>query len=149
MLRHRAIAVLLLLAAVACSSESTTNGPARPTTPPDVAAPPADAQKTASGLAFKILKAGSGTDHPTPMSTVRVHYTGWKTDGEMIDSSVVRGEPAEFGLFQVIDGWTEGLQLMTAGETRRFWIPGSLAYDGMPGRPQGMLVFDIELLEIK
>lgn len=141
MFRHRAIATLLLLAAVACSSE--------PSVPADVAAPPADAQKTASGLAHKVLKAGTGTQHPTPMSTVRVHYTGWKTDGEMIDSSVVRGEPAEFGLFQVIDGWTEGLQLMTVGETRRFWIPGSLAYDGKPGRPQGMLVFDIELLEIK
>lgn len=144
MFRHRAIAVLLLLAAVACSSE-----PSVPATPADVAAPPADAQKTASGLAHKVLKPGSGTDRPTPMSTVRVHYTGWKTDGEMIDSSVVRGEPAEFGLYQVIPGWIEGLQLMTVGETRRFWIPGSLAYDGQPGRPQGMLVFDIELLEIK
>ncbi len=144
MLRHRAVALVLLLAAVACSSE-----PSVPATPPDVAAPPADAQKTASGLAFKVLKSGSGTEHPGPMSTVRVHYTGWKTDGEMIDSSVVRGEPAEFGLYQVIDGWIEGLQLMTVGETRRFWIPGPLAYDGKPGRPQGMLVFDIELLEIK
>jgi len=67
----------------------------------------------------------------------------------MIDSSVARGEPAEFPLNMVITGWTEGLQLMVVGEKRRFWIPAKLAYETMPSRPQGMLVFDIELLAVR
>jgi peptidylprolyl isomerase len=66
----------------------------------------------------------------------------------MFDSSVTRGEPAEFGLNQVIPGWTEGVQLMVEGEKRRFWIPVELAYNNRPGRPAGMLVFDVELLAI-
>jgi FKBP-type peptidyl-prolyl cis-trans isomerase len=68
----------------------------------------------------------------------------------MFDSSVTRGEPATFGLGQVIKGWTEGLQLMVEGEKTRFWIPAELAYGEKPqgGRPAGMLVFDVELLEI-
>ncbi len=119
-----------------------------PETPADVAAPPADAQKTASGLAYKVLQPGTGTEHPTATSRVRVHYSGWKTDGSMFDSSLVRGEPAEFGLNQVIAGWTEGVQLMVVGEKTRFWIPQDLAYKGQPGAPEGMLVFDVELLDI-
>lgn len=112
---------------------------------------PPDAQKTASGLSWKMLKAGTGTARPTPTSTVLVHYTGWKMDGEKVDSSVDRGQPIDFRLDGVIDGWTEGLQLMVVGEKRRFWIPGHLAYDNSsrPGAPKGMLVFDIELLEFK
>jgi peptidylprolyl isomerase len=117
--------------------------------PPDVAAPPADAQKTASGLASKVLQPGTGTEHPTVDSKVKVHYTGWTTDGKMFDSSVQRGQPITFPLNGVIPGWTEGVQLMVVGEKRRLWIPGNLAYDGKPGRPQGMLVFDVELLDIK
>lgn len=117
--------------------------------PPDVAAPPADASKTATGLFSKVIKAGTGTIHPTAASTVKVHYSGWLTNGELFDSSVVRGEPIEFGLTRVIPGWTEGLQLMVIGEKRRFWIPQSLAYDGQPGAPAGVLVFDVELLDIK
>jgi peptidylprolyl isomerase len=117
--------------------------------PEDVAAPPADAEKTASGLASKVLTKGSGTAHPDAWDKVTVHYTGWTTDGKMFDSSVQRGKPATFGLGQVIAGWTEGLQLMVVGEKRRLWIPQDLAYRGMPGRPAGMLVFDVELLEVK
>jgi peptidylprolyl isomerase len=119
-----------------------------PPPPADVAVPPADAQKTESGLASKVLKAGTGTRHPKATSRVRVHYTGWTTDGKMFDSSLARGTPATFELTQVIPGWTEGLQLMTEGESRRFWIPKKLAYRGEPGKPEGMLVFDVELLEI-
>jgi FKBP-type peptidyl-prolyl cis-trans isomerase len=119
--------------------------------PPDVAAPPADAVKTASGIASKVLTAGTGKTRPTATSRVTVHYTGWTTDGKMFDSSVQRGEPSTFPLNGVIKGWTEGVQLMVVGEKRRFWIPGSLAYDNStrPGAPKGMLVFDIELLEIE
>ena len=78
-----------------------------------------------------------------------MHYSGRTTDGEMFDSSVKRGEPSTFGLNQVIAGWTEGVQLMVVGDKTRFWIPEALAYRGVEGRPQGMLVFDIELLEIE
>jgi FKBP-type peptidyl-prolyl cis-trans isomerase len=116
--------------------------------PPDVKAPPADATRTASGLAYKILGKGTGGDKPGPADVVRVHYTGWQTNGEMFDSSVTRGQPAEFPLNQVIPGWTEGVQLLTKGDKARLWIPEALAYKGRPGAPQGMLVFDVELIDI-
>lgn len=120
-----------------------------PATPEDVAAPPADAQKTASGLAYKVLSPGQGGTKPTADSTVTVHYSGWTTDGKMFDSSVVRGEPTSFPLRGVIPGWTEGVQLMELGSKVRFWIPEELAYKGQQGAPQGMLVFDVELLSFK
>jgi len=120
-----------------------------PTTPADVAAPPADATVTESGLAYKVLRHGIGTVHPKRSSTVEVHYSGWTTDGKMFDSSVLRGKTAAFGLDQVIRGWTEGLQLMVEGEKTRFWIPAKLAYPNDKSKPQGMLVFDIELVDIK
>jgi peptidylprolyl isomerase len=116
--------------------------------PPDVKAPPKDAQKTASGLASKVITKGTGKTHPTATSNVTVNYTGWKTDGTMFDSSVTRGTPATFPLNRVIAGWTEGVQLMVVGEKRRFWIPEPLAYRG-EREPKGMLVFDVELLDIK
>ena len=119
-----------------------------PEVPADVAAPPADAETTASGIASKVLAKGTGTEHPKASSRVTVHYSGWTTDGQMFDSSVTRGQPATFGLGQVIPGWTEGLQLMVEGEKRRFWIPDTLAYKGQPNRPQGTLVFDVELISI-
>lgn len=116
--------------------------------PPDVAAPPADAQKTSTGLASKVLQPGTGKDHPNASAKVKVHYTGWTTDGKMFDSSIKQGEPAMFQLDMVIPGWTEGVGLMTEGEKRRLWIPQDLAYKGQPGMPAGMLVFDVELLRI-
>lgn len=122
--------------------------PAPPPAPKDVAAAPANAKRTASGLAYRVLTRGKGKAHPTAQNKVTVHYTGWTTDGQMFDSSVTRGEPASFGLGQVIPGWTEGVQLMVEGEKTRFWIPEELAYKGRPGAPQGMLVFDVELLKI-
>jgi len=132
-------------AAPAAAAPAAAGGP--PAVPADVAAAPADAVKTASGLASKVLSAGTGKAHPTRASTVKVHYTGWTTDGKMFDSSVVRRRPATFPLSRVIKGWTEGVQLMVQGEKRRFWIPANLAYEGRSG-PQGTLVFDVELLEI-
>jgi peptidylprolyl isomerase len=121
----------------------------RPETPVDVAAPPEDATTTGSGLAYKVLRDGHGIVRPNRRSTVVVHYTGWTTDGRMFDSSVLRGEPATFPLSGVIRGWIEGLQLMTAGERTRFWIPAHLAYGNDRSKPQGMLVFDVELIEVK
>ncbi len=122
-----------------------------PETPSDVQAPPADAAKTASGLASKVLQAGKGEHKPAAADTVTVHYSGWTTDGKLFDSSVKRGQPTSFPLNGVIKGWTEGLQLMVEGEKRRFWIPANLAYGENPGggRPGGLLVFDVELISIK
>ena len=143
----RLACVALLLTLGACSSPWSGELAQIPA-PPDVAAVPADASRTGSNLASKVIAAGTGTRHPRPNSTVTVHYTGWTTDGRMFDSSVARGEPSTFSLNRVIDGWTEGVQLMVEGEKRRFWIPARLAYEGAPGSPQGMLVFDIELIRI-
>src|SRR5919201_2463202 len=124
------------------------SGAEPPRAPADVAAPPADARRTPSGLAYKVLTPGTGKQHPGPATRVTVHYSGWTTDGQMFDSSVARGQPATFALNQVIPGWTEGMQLMVADEKTRFWIPEKLAYKGQPGAPKGMLVFDIELISI-
>src|SRR5690554_4594755 len=115
--------------------------------PDNVAAPPAEAVVTSSGLAFVVLNPGSG-DSPSASDTVRVHYTGWTTDGAKFDSSVDRGQPAEFPLNRVIAGWTEGVSLMKTGEKTRLWIPEALAYQGRPGAPKGMLVLDVELIAI-
>jgi FKBP-type peptidyl-prolyl cis-trans isomerase len=119
-----------------------------PSAPHDVSAAPADATVTKSKLAYVVLKPGSGTKHPKGNSTVLVHYSGWTSDGKLFDSSVTRGEASEFSLEAVIPGWREGLELMTEGEKVRFWIPSEFAYHGTPNKPQGMLVFDIELLKI-
>ena len=121
-----------------------------PSAPPvDVAQPPNDARRTPSGLAYKVLNPGTGSQHPSPTSLVTVNYTGWTTDGKMFDSSVMRGSPATFQLDQVIKGWTEGVQLMVEGEKMRFWIPEALAYQGQAGGPKGMLVFDVELIKVE
>src|SRR6476661_4199995 len=135
------IPALLLVSAPLLAAPPETAAPPQPSTP-------AAAQTTASGLASKVLTAGTGTDHPVPTDLVKVDYTGWTTDGKMFDSSVARGRPAVLPLGRVIAGWGEGLQLMVVGEKRRFWIPARLAYEGKPGKPQGMLVFDVELLDI-
>lgn len=146
------IVIALGLSSAACADGCRRGGPQGSAgdipAPPDVAAAPGDAERTASGLASKVLQPGAGTAHPGPRSNVRVHYTGWTTDGTMFDSSVARGESIVFRLDQVIPGWTEGVQLMVEGEKRRFWIPSELAYDNAPGAPQGMLVFDVELIDI-
>jgi peptidylprolyl isomerase len=135
--------MLISLTFLLCAATAFAQAP--PPAPPDVAAPPADAKKTASGLASKVIQAGTGKTNPTKTDLVTVHYTGWKTDGAMFDSSMTRGMPSTFPLDRVIAGWTEGVQLMVAGEKRRFWIPEALAYQGRR-EPKGMLVFDVELI---
>lgn len=120
--------------------------------PDDVAAAPAGAERTESGLASRVVTPGTGTDRPNGTARVTVHYTGWTTDGRMFDSSRRRGEPAAFPLNRVIPGWTEGVQLMVVGESRRFWIPAELAYGATPrrpGAPAGPLTFDIELVSFE
>jgi FKBP-type peptidyl-prolyl cis-trans isomerase len=107
---------------------------------------------TESGLQYQVLKEGAG-EKPTAASTVKVHYHGTLTDGTVFDSSVDRGEPTEFGVGQVIRGWTEGLQLMSVGSKYKFFIPQELAYGANP-RPNGVikpfaaLIFEVELLEV-
>jgi FKBP-type peptidyl-prolyl cis-trans isomerase len=121
---------------------------APPPVPPDVAAPPKDAKKTAAGVFYKVLTPGKGTEHAAATDGVKVNYTGWTTDGRLFDSSFLKGQPADFSLSGVIKGWTDGLQTMVAGETTRFWIPVELAYNHQPGKPDGMLVFDVEMIEV-
>ena len=106
---------------------------------------------TASGIQYSVEKQGTGP-RPRASDRVRVHYRGTLLDGTEFDSSYSRGEPAVFGLGQVIAGWTEGLQLRPIGGKYRFWIPGELAYGtrGSPPNipPNATLVFDVELLDI-
>lgn len=107
-------------------------------------------ETTPSGLKYEILKKGDGGDRPKFGDTVEVHYTGTLEDGTEFDSSRRRGQPASFRLGNVIEGWNEGLQLMSAGARYRFTIPGDLAYgaEGRPPRipPNATLIFDVELL---
>jgi len=104
-----------------------------------------------SGLQYEVLKAGTGPK-PTTADKVKVHYHGTLTDGTVFDSSVQRGEPATFGLTQVIKGWTEALQLMPVGSKWRIYLPYDLAYGdkGAGGKigPYETLIFEVELLEI-
>ncbi len=107
---------------------------------------------TTSGLQYEVLETGSGA-RPGPRSMVVTHYHGTLADGTVFDSSVTRGEPAEFGVHQVIPAWTEALQLMTAGSKWRIACPSNLAYGergagGVIG-PNAALVFEIELIAIK
>ncbi len=121
---------------------------APPPTPRSVAAPPANAKKTANGVFYEVLKKGTGTVHPTARNRVKVNYTGWLTSGRLFDSSEVHGQPAGLTLSKAIPGFVEGMGEMVAGDRFRMWIPVELAYKGAPGSPPGMLVFEVELLEI-
>jgi peptidylprolyl isomerase len=143
--------LLTLLIALSIAGACRLKDEAPPTAdvpaPPDVAAPPADALRTPSGLASKVLQVGFGQARPSLRSWATVNYTGWTPDGKMFETN----QGVEFQLQYVIDGWKEGLQLMTVGEKRRFWIPGPLAYDNSPDPTarRGMLVFDIELVRVR
>jgi FKBP-type peptidyl-prolyl cis-trans isomerase FklB len=104
-----------------------------------------------SGLQYQVLQEGNGKK-PTAKDSVKCHYEGFLIDGTVFDSSVQRGEPAVFGLQQVIAGWTEGLQLMQEGAKYRFFIPYRLAYgEGGAGAsipPYAALIFDVELIKV-
>ena len=109
-----------------------------------------DVKETPTGLQYRVLKEGEGAK-PKPDDKVKVHYVGRLIDGTKFDSSVDRGEPTEFGLNQVIKGWTEGLQLMNTGSKYEFFIHPKIAYGPRP-RPQipanSLLIFEVELLEV-
>ncbi len=110
-----------------------------------------EVKTTPSGLQYEVLKEGEGVQ-PTASDSVTVHYTGKLIDGTVFDSSVERGEPATFGVTQVIPGWVEALQLMKAGSKWRLFIPSALAYgpQGVPGiGPNQTLIFDVELISVQ
>ncbi len=106
---------------------------------------------TESGLQYKEIAPGDGKNFPKATDTVKVHYTGTLIDGKKFDSSVDRGQPAQFPLNGVIKGWTEGIPLMSKGAKYEFYIPSELAY-GPQGRPSipgnSLLIFEVELLDI-
>jgi len=147
--RFTLLLALGILATTALAQKETmpSSRPGQPTIPADVG----ETKTTASGLKYNVLKEGTpGGKHPGKFDKVKVHYSGWLTNGKLFDSSVTRGEPIEFGLNQVIGGWTEGVQLMTPGARYKFTIPGDLAYgaQGSPPDigPNATLIFEVELL---
>lgn len=110
-----------------------------------------EVRTTPSGMQYEVIKEGTGAQ-PSATDQVKVHYTGRLIDGTVFDSSIERGEPATFGVTQVIPGWVEALQLMKAGSEWRLYIPSALAYgpNGAGGviGPDATLIFDVQLLEV-
>ncbi|HET9934321.1 MAG TPA: FKBP-type peptidyl-prolyl cis-trans isomerase, partial [Polyangiaceae bacterium] len=124
-----------------------TRAPARPE---DYAAPPRAAQRTPSGLRFRILQRGKAEERPTPNSRVTVYHSGWTSRGELFESSTLAGHPASYIVYELPQGLAEGLQLMHVGDKARFWLPERLAYARTNrGAPKGPVVFDVELLSIE
>ena len=120
-----------------------------PKVPDDLKRAPKTALKTRRGIKYKFLKRGTGGQRPNAWDKVTAHYSGWTTDGKMFDSSRMRSRPATFPLTGVIPGWTEVMQKLQIGDSVRVWIPQKYAYKGKAGKPKGMLVFDIELIEVE
>jgi len=123
-----------------------------PATPADLISPPAGATKTASGLAYQVLKAGDGSAHPSLKSKVMVHFSCWRTDGRLFETTEMGNHPALVTLVTAPAGWREALPLMTVGEKTRFWIPAALAFGDKPANrfnPAGNLVYDMELLSVQ
>ena len=119
--------------------------------PDDLTSPPEDAVKTESRLMYKVLIASESTLRPGPHDIVKVHYTGWTTDGVVFDSTHRQGRPSVLEVNRVIPGWQEALQLMAKGQRNRIWIPSHLAYGSRPkisGAPAGMLCMDVELVDV-
>jgi peptidylprolyl isomerase len=128
---------------------SFEKAPELPTAPKDVGQIPADATRSESGLAWRVLENGTGSDRPMDTSVVEIEYTAWTADGAVFESSVLRGGSDTVGISTLVPGWTEGMKLMVEGERRLFWIPEGLAYQGQPHRPAGMLVVDVTLVQIR
>jgi FKBP-type peptidyl-prolyl cis-trans isomerase len=133
----------------AVNKERVPVTPAPP--PPDLTAPPPNAQRTHSGLASIVLQPGTGVVHPEAEDTVALHFVGWDKNGVTIGNTYATDAPTSLRGTQLIEGLTEGVHLMVAGEKRRFWVPSELAYTDRPFRkaPIGDLVFDVELLVVR
>lgn len=137
--------VICLSGNIGCAPEA--HEPRGTLPPADVAGAPADAQVTPSGLAYRVLARGAGGRRPTATARVLVNYTGWTTDGTIIDGAPIGGPPVTITLAETMPGWQEGVRLMSRGDKFRFWIPTSLAHGGAPGKPSGLLVYDIYLVD--
>jgi peptidylprolyl isomerase len=123
-----------------------------PPTPADLSQPPATAVRTSSGLAYEVLKDGTGTKHPSQTSTVSVHFSGWRDDGRLFESTVMANHPASVSIATAPKGWREALCSMAVGEKARFWIPATLAFGEKPANrfnPSGALIYEFELLSIQ
>ena len=148
-------------------------GPSRPTTilqtkralkvevdtsaPANVGTLPKEAQRSDSGLAWVVLTESAGDAHPGEGDMVVMNFIGWTAEGKLVQESLSDGRPASIAVGALFPGWREGMQLMVAGEKRRFWIPGKLAHgEAKPGEPRaengpplGMLVYDVELISFE
>jgi FKBP-type peptidyl-prolyl cis-trans isomerase len=113
-------------------------------TPPS--RPPEQATFVPGGIVFQVLRTGTGTEHPSLRSNVEVRYQGFKEDGSAIDATGRPYDTRTFRLQETIQGWQDVLRMMVTGEKRRVWIPGELAYGSQKGKPQGPLMFDIDLV---
>jgi len=122
-----------------------------PPTPRNLKSAPPTARRTASGLAIEVLRRGKGTQHPQDGSQVKMAFSGWTTDGRLIESTVMAHQPAVFSMAGVIRGWREALLQMVVGDGVRLWIPRDLAYGPKPlrGQPKGDVVYELDLLEIE
>lgn len=123
-----------------------------PPTPENLTQAPADATRTGSGLAYVILKPGTGTLHPSVTSKVTAHFTSWRSDGRIFETTVMTNHPALISVASAPLGWREAVTSMVAGEKARFWIPAALAFGEKPANrfnPPGDLVYEIELISVE
>jgi FKBP-type peptidyl-prolyl cis-trans isomerase len=121
-----------------------------PPRPSDYAAPPPFAKRTSSGLSFRWLQRGNGQEHPSANSRVTIYHSGWTKQGVLFESSLLARHAASYLVYELPQGLSEGLQLMSAGDKARFWLPQQLAYArGHRSAPKGPVVFDVELLAIE
>ena len=123
-----------------------------PPTPENLTQAPANASRTGSGLAYVVLKPGTGTAHPSPISKVTAHFTAWRSDGRIFETTVMTNHPALVSLAMAPVGWREAITSMVAGEKARFWIPAALAFGEKPANrfnPPGDLVYEIELISVQ
>jgi peptidylprolyl isomerase len=148
-MRIQSLALALIVGTVATIAGQSSIPANAFAPPPDLTSPSADAVKSASGLISKVVRPGDSTEKPSANDVVTVQYTGWSSDGRMFDSSLTRPQPSTFPLNRAMSGWRECVSLMVLHETRRCWVPEALAYKGAAGRPKGVVVFDIELLDTR
>lgn len=122
-----------------------------PPVPVDLKAPPASATKLSSGVSYRRIKKGSGTEHPSSKTQMLLDVSGWTLNGDLIESTVMAGHPASFELISALRGWREVLPLMVVGDKVRIWIPAALAFGAKPrrGQPKGDLVYELELLALQ
>ena len=123
-----------------------------PPTPENLTQAPADATRTSSGLAYVILKPGTGTLHPSVTSKVTAHFTSWRSDGRIFETTVMTKHPALISVASAPTGWREAITSMVPGEKARFWIPATLAFGEKPANrfnPSGDLVYEIELISVE